>query len=86
MPQHNSTDGFAAIAAEFNKEFMTNSARFAEYAAEFKGDVEAKDRKLKADLKSLFQQNPKAPANQDPTGGKWLLARKAWAWLNREST
>jgi hypothetical protein len=84
MPKYVPTDGFAEIAAKFNEDFVADGKKFAENAAKLKGNIEASDTKLKADLESLFQSNPKAPTKPNLTDGKLFLARKAWAWLTHE--
>ena len=78
------TDSFDEVSAKLKASFEADSKKFAEQQAKLQSGFALHDAKFKADLESLVPRKPAAtPKTESPS--RWNLARKCWAWFDRDA-
>jgi hypothetical protein len=91
MPQQFMSGSVEDIAAKLKNDFEAGRDEFSENMIKLKGHFEASKAKFEAELDAISPRRPKAPAMPNSlalatpsSSSKWILARKAWAWLHRD--
>jgi hypothetical protein len=91
MPQQFTSGGLEDIAAKLKNDFEAGRDEFSENMIKLKGHFEASKAKFDAELDAISPRRPNAPTMPNSSApampsssSKWILARKAWAWLHRD--